>query len=436
MSEKNEFVPVRIGCAVLVIIFSMGTAFLLWKFKPETETREPEEAVLAVEQIPAVSTNLTVLIETQGIAKPLREVVISPQVGGRVIDMPRNLKAGDLVEKDELLVKIDPVDYETSLAEAKAAVARTEAGINMLQINREADSRQLKLSQRSRDLARKEFERAKKLSEEGQAVSVAVVESAERALTQAESQVLQLEQSLAQFPEKLQEMQSELASANARMKQSALQLERTEIRAPFSGRILSSSVEAGEILNPGTPVFELADDSELEIEVAVTASDLRAWIPFEEGKPSSAGWFPPLKQVPVTVRWSESSRDLEWSGRLDRLIRFDATTRTALLAVRVGGEALNSTLGFPLTGGMFCQVDIPGKTLEGVIALPRVAVTFDNQSYLNVEGRLTKVDVTVARSQGDRVYVSEGIREGDQVIITRLVAPLEGIKLEVAGVEE
>ncbi|MDF3127776.1 HlyD family efflux transporter periplasmic adaptor subunit [Kiritimatiellaeota bacterium B1221] len=427
----------RSGCSIAVVIVAIFIAILLVKSRPETQTQEPEEPVLAVNLQTVRPTELVVDIETQGIVKPVRKVMLSPQVGGEVLEMPVELKAGDLVKKDQLLLKINPVDYETALAEARSAVSRIEAGLSLLDINEKADQAQLKLSERSRDLTRKDYERTKKLSDEGQAVSVSVVESNERALTQSESQVLQLRQSLAQVPSRKKELQSELAAAKARVKQNELQWARTSIRSPFDARVIESRVEIGEVLNPGEMIFELADDSSLEIAVPVTASDLRNWIPFEKRSPADQGWFPPLQKVPVSIRWSESSQDLEWQGRLDRLIRFDATTRTAMLAVRISGEQLVARdSGLPLTEGMFCQVSIPGKELKNVFKLPRTAVTFDNQCYVEKDGKLKTVQVTIARSQGDDVYISDGIASGDRVITTRLVAPLEGIKLVEAGGEE
>ena len=81
---------------------------------------------------------------------------------------------------------------------------------------------------------------------------------------------------------------------------------------------------------------------------------------------------------------------------------------------------------------MFCSVKIPGKTLEGVVRLPRSAVTFDNTVYLaNPENRLKTISVTVARTEGQTVTISEGLNLGDTVITTRLIDPLENALLQV-----
>nr|MDA3873401.1 HlyD family efflux transporter periplasmic adaptor subunit [Kiritimatiellia bacterium] len=214
------------------------------------------------------------------------------------------------------------------------------------------------------------------------------------------------------------------------------------IQAPFDGRILLAGVEMGEYLQPGTRVLELADDSLLEIHVPISASDLRNWLPFDTSPTANPGWFTPLDPVPVSIEWSESSSDHQWRGTLHRITRFDTTTRTAMVVVRVTRERGNPARttpetqpprSFPLTEGMFCKVTIPGKELTDVFALPREAVTFEGRCYISEKGRLKTVKVEVVRSEGDLVYVSSGLSEGDQVIVTRLVAPLEGAKLVEAG---
>lgn len=427
-TEKDTLLRTRIGCSVAVVGFSLLVAFGLWATRPKTEVSEPVAPRLSVELQTATFTNLTVTVETQGVARPLRTIRLTPEVSGRVVEISRNIIEGERIEKNQLLVRIEPKDYETRLSEALASETRLKANLQTIEINDSANKNQLKLAERSSELARKDYERVKQLSEQGQAVSVSVVESAERTLTQAETQVVQLKQAISQTPSLQMEIDSELVAAKARSEQAELQLQRTEIRAPFSGRIVSAMVEKDEYLQAGSMIIELADDSVLELEVPITATDLRKWIPFEEPSSSETGWFAPITPTPVTLTWSESAMDVIWKGELNRIVRFDPTTRTAILAVRVEGKALRSDeSGMPLTDGMFCQVLIPGKELTQVVALPRAAVTFDNKCYISVDGKLQTVDVDVARSEGDHVFISSGINPGDQVIVTRLVAPLEGV---------
>lgn len=431
MNETSKN-PLKLIAPAAVILFSVVVAAILIKLKPETETREPEEPVLTAQLVTASLDDIVVTVTSHGIATPTRVVTLSSEVAGRITDVPQHLDAGDRVQQGQTLLTIDPTDYRAAVLEAEASLARMEATRKRLDTTESTTLSQLEVSKRSRDLARADFERLTALSQEGRAVSQAVAEGSERTLAQAESQVLQLEQALELLPSQKREADSEKRAAEARLSRANTQLERTKVTAPFSGRIVTSMVEENAYLAPGSPMLQLADDSELEVHVSVQASDLRKWIPFTN-EPSDNGWFPPVEQIPVSIEWTGSELGYQWTGTLDRVVSFDATTRMAMLAITVSGEQLTAENGsFPLTDGMFCRVSIPGKTLSGVVELPREAVSFDNKAYVSVNGRLRTIDVTVAWSTEDTVYVSEGIREGDLVVATRLVAPLEGVKLENA----
>ena len=106
------------------------------------------------------------------------------------------------------------------------------------------------------------------------------------------------------------------------------------------------------------------------------------------------------------------------------------------MAVKIpAAEALSVNGSLPLVEGMFCSVEIPGRPMETVFRLPRWAVSFSNTVYTVQKNRLKTVPVTVVRSQGEQTFVSRGLAEGDRVVTTRLVDPLENSLLEIVGDE-
>ena len=103
------------------------------------------------------------------------------------------------------------------------------------------------------------------------------------------------------------------------------------------------------------------------------------------------------------------------------------------VAIRITGEESRSgnATRLPLVEGMFCNVSIPGRTLKQVFELPHWTVSFEGTVYVAREGRLHTVPVTVAYAADEYVYVSEGLEENDQVVVTRLVNPLENTQLDM-----
>ena len=116
---------------------------------------------------------------------------------------------------------------------------------------------------------------------------------------------------------------------------------------------------------------------------------------------------------------------------LHRIVKFDQKTRTLTVAVRVNSKNKEKTGGLPLVDGMFCSVKIPGKTLEQVIRLPRLAVSYKNTVYTSVSNRLKTVPVIVEYIEGEYAYISDGLNDGDFVLTTRLVDPLENALLKI-----
>ncbi len=445
LSENVKLILARTGCAGMLLILSLVIAVVLIRTRAKIEPTEPAPPSLKVAVMAAEATNVVVRLESHGIARPLREVDLAAEISGRVVEMPRVLREGDLVKENELLLRIEPRDVNAALAEAEASLARVQSSVKLLEIEEESGKDQLEVLERSKNLARKDYERVRKLFEDQNIGSIALVEAAEQSWNQAVSSHLRQKQSLDLLPSRRQEVLSELRAAESRVARAELNVERSEIRAPFSGRIAMGSVEVGDLLQPGMMLYRLADDSIIEIQVPLPASDLRQWLPFQSAQENAQAWFPPLPDLPATAIWTEGRNSLSWTGSLDRIVAFDSSTRMATLAVRVEGDALQGMVNanlpeeefpgmdqqrLPLTDGMFCRVELPGRSLSEVFVLPRASVTFDGRAYLSEDGKLRTVEVDVLRSEGDYVYVRGGLNPGDLVITTRLVAPLEGINLE------
>ena len=335
-------------------------------------------------------------------------------------------------------MKIDSVDYEAAQQEAKAAVERWSQSIRILEKRYDMDGRRLDTLERNRDLAKQEFERLKTLLERDKVGARSNVDAAERAYNLAMDQADQMAQAVELYPIQIGEVKSSLASARAGLSLAEANLKRCRVHAPFKGRVKEVSVETGQYVGPGNPVVVLADDSVLEIHVPIDSRDGRKWLKFDESRvQTGAAWFAGLEPVECEIQWTEDVSGHKWTGLLHRVVKFDSNTRMLHLAVRVdASRALSdSHNGLPLVEGMFCSVQIPGKTLKNVFKLPRWAVSFENTVYVSRENHLKTVPVEVARIQGDTALVSSGIDPGDLVIVTRLANPLENSLLAIEGAE-
>ncbi|MBT3379973.1 MAG: efflux RND transporter periplasmic adaptor subunit [Lentisphaerae bacterium] len=427
-------------CAVLAAIGWLGMGKLSRMKKPPAEA-EATELALHVETMAARTETVRVKISGFGEAASLNVVRLAAEVAGRVVYVHPRLEVGEQLARDEVLLRLDPRDYEAAVARGEASLQAYADTVARLEKQLVIDQSRLSTLTRNLELAEKEYARAKRLFEQDEVGTLAGVEGAERLVNTARDAVDRLQGLLDTYPLQIREARSQSRVAEAQLTSATANLGRCEIRSPVDGRIESTRVETGQYVAPGTEVLALADDSELELRVPLETRDVQRWLQFQEGAASpSIAWFAEPVHVPVTVQWTEAPDTHAWTGTLHRIVALNRETRTIDVAIRIKGpEAAAGAPGaLPLVAGMYCSVEIPGREMANVIRLPRWAVSFRNTVFVVKDGRLKTVPVEVARRTGDHAFVTSGLQAGDAVIVTRLVNPLEGTKLEAvpAGGEE
>lgn len=422
----------RLLVAVDVLLLGIVGMLMLSKLKEPPAELLPPKPVIRVEAKIARPEDVPVFITGYGEVTSLKNVRIAPEVAGKVIRVHPNLVAGRFVKRNEILYEIDKRDYLTTYKDARATLSRMTNTISRLEEEQKITEFRMKNMIRNRNLAQEEFDRLRQLYQKSKIGTQSQVDTAERAYNTAVDQLAQMTQAVNTYPLQIKEVKYQLESAKAGVFRASTNLRRCSVTAPFSGRIKEVAVEEGQYVAPGQGLVQLVDDTVLEIAVPVDSSDARKWLLFGKRPLSgSNSWFSSLQQVPVRVEWTEDTAGHRWSGYLDRITRFDKQTRTLTVIVRVENQAASEEGALPLVEGMFCSVTIPGRKMRQVYRLPRWAISFNDTLYLEVEGRLKTIPVTVSRIQGDEAFVSGGLNEGDNVITTRLINPLENALLEI-----
>ncbi|MBU0945680.1 MAG: efflux RND transporter periplasmic adaptor subunit [Proteobacteria bacterium] len=398
MSEQQEksvrgTVIIRVVACLLILAISFaGFRFLKSRKKIPAQAQQVERP-LKVEAVSAYFVEVPVVIEAHGELRSIRRVDIAAEVAGSVVEVHPRLQTGEVIAAGELLFAIDDRDYRSEY---------------------ESNKTRLGILSRDSELSQKDLQRLQTLFEKNKVGTRAGVEKAEQAANTAADRLAQVRQA---------------------MTRAATNLERCRVTAPFSCRITSKDIEKGQYVSPGKIVLGLADDSVLELEVPVDSRDALAWLQFGDGESvgkADQAWFSRLLPVQCKVSWTEDPKN-QAVAILDRVSLFDEKTRTVKVILRLEGKQFGDRpAALPLVAGMFCRVEIPGRSLPQVVALPRWAVSFENSVYVVREGRLETRAVKVARVQADKAYISEGLAEGEVVITTRLVNPLERSLVEIS----
>ena len=419
-----------------LMIIGLGTSGMIYlqNLKEPPPQAIGEEQSLTVRVMEAESRNIPIFITGYGEARSLNSVSITPEISGRVTQVHKDLELGEIIRQGEVLFKIDPELYEAAVQENKATVKQRKNSISMLEKQLSADMARHNNIKRNRNLAKTEYDRLKRLFDKDGVGSQSGVDKAEKSYIAASDQSDQMALAIELYPIRIEEARNSLISAQARLAVAEKNLRECTVTAPFTGRIKQVQIEKGQHVSPGQSVLILADDSILEILVPLDSREVRKWLEFIiDRSHSSSIWFADIKKAQCEISWTEENNKRTWDGQLHRVVEFNPMTRMITVAVRVDAASIKSDSSgeLPLIEGMFCSIKIPGKTLSNVFQLPRQAVTFENEVYIALQGHLKTVAVEVAWTNEDFVYVSQGLKKGDVVITTRLVAPLEGILLKI-----
>ncbi len=352
-----------------------GTLFAL----ADTVEKVPPEPVRQVVDVMAVTSaaNAATVLAT-GVVEASRRVQLVPQVGGRVVSQSEQLVPGGRFKTGGLLASIDRRDYEISLRQAESQVRQAELEVQ-LEAGRKA------VAEREWGLLGDDRPR----------------EEAALALREPHGEVAA----------------TNLEAAEASRDRSALDLERTALRAPFNAMVLSENLEVGQVVSPGQAVATLIGTDRFWVSVSVGVDRLaRIDVPTLSGGAGSK----------ATVEQDlGGNRSHLREGRVVGLAgELDPATRTARLLIAID-DPLSGPL--PLLPGAYVEVGIAGEAVADTVRVPRTAV-YDGGTIWVVgdDEKLERRQVTVAFGDGDAVMVSEGLEGGDQVVVSPLAAPLVG----------
>lgn len=351
---------------LLVLLVASLLAAVLVATGGPVRPSAPEPLAVAVKTLVVQPQTVQLLVSSQGTITPHTQTALIPEVSGRVVSLSPALVAGGRFSKDEPLLTIDAADYESALARSRAALARAQA-------------------QQKR--AEREYQRLQKIGRQKLA---------------SESQ---LENAESNYRVAL----ANLAEARANEQQAQRDLERTVLRAPYDGRVISESVDVGQFVSRGNTIAELYATDYVEARLPIADPQL-AFLDIR-GKQGS-------DQPRVTLSSRYAGQQLRWLGQFSRTeAAVDVKSRMIYAVVRISPEENNGRV--PLVG-QFVKAEINGRLVDGVYRLPRAALR-DNSQVLIVsdDNILQRRAIGVLRFQKDEVLIDSGLNPGDRVSISR-----------------
>ncbi len=416
--QPKAIIPIGILAAVVTVVA------LVHAMREEIAPRAPENTAPLIRTVRAEPTDFQFQVTAHGTVKPRSESDLVPQVSGEVVWVSPDLVSGGFVAAEQPLVRIDRADYEAALESARANVARAESEFARAEKER---NRQQRLADRS-------------------VASEAHIDDAENSFRVA---------------------QATLRERRAQLERAERDLERTELRAPYRGRVRSEQADVGQFASRGVALARLYAVDYAEIRLPLPDREI-AYLDLDETRTGRFSGNPAEgageRDGPrVALRAEFAGKQQTWEGKIVRSEgELDPKSRMVQVVARVedpygrgkgshtekGAEKVTENGadessphagGAPLEVGLFVEAEIVGRTVEDAYVLPRNALRRprgDGRPYVLVvddDSRLRIRDVEVLRTERGRVIVGAGLSPGERVCISPLRAVTDGMRVRVAG---
>ena len=377
--------------AILSIGALIASALLLSRPAPERITTPRLAPLVTATLMTPRSTPL--VVEGTGTVRPAAEITLSAEVGGRVVVVSPKLVRGGVFSAKDTLFKLDDQSYRNAVSVAQAEVEQRKVDVAL------AAQNQL--------IAQREYELLKQRLGSDAPPDTSLAAQLARQQPQYEA------------------AEASLYRAEAQLADAELNLERTAVLAPFSGRVRSEAVDIGQFISPGQAVADIYGTGAVEVDISLSTRQAA----LIDGLWTDDG----AGRTPAVVRSEFGGSWHEWSGFVDRASgALDEATRTVQIVIRVPDPFDASAIRPPLLVGSYVRSRIAGRAVGAHYAIPRTALR-DGPSVwtATTQGTLVSLPVEVIQEIQDTVFILANIGDTTRVIVSDLAVMTEGMKIRV-----
>ncbi len=417
---------------VLVLAIAGTVGVYLLKTGPEPKRKAPKPVVFTVEVVTVKPQSHPVWVRSQGVMAPRLRSALTSETAGRLVEVSDHFIPGAFFEEGALLARIDPESYRLQLANLEASLGTVEARLAELATTRDNLEKSLTIESQQLKLAERQFERLTRLFKEG-TVAESGLEKSENELLQHRTNHQNLKNTLALIPAKRRNLKAEWALKRAQRDAARLDLERTRIRAPFAGRVLTKQTDLGQFVAKGAVLGEVYALGSWEVRLPI--SDRQLALLDLSGLENRDGIAERGPRVRLTAGEGVAGR--RWLGRVVRVeAAVDARSRQVVLSARVDPSADRGKSNLDWLDGRFVTAAIEGRTLESVFVLPRHAVGPGDRVMVITHGnRLQRRTVDIRWRDGGSVAVESGLKAGERISITPLPYAPDGTPVKIMGAD-
>lgn len=390
-NQARRMVPLRYVLMPIAIILSAIILFVaIAALAPKPAKKPIIIKAPLVEVIDIERKDITFSVRSQGSVIPRTETSMISEVSGMIVEVSNKFQVGGYFKKGEQLLAIDDITYQVALVQAQSKLGSAEASL----IEEKARAKQ----------AKDEWMLSGKPLEHAPVLALRIPQQ--------------------------QKAEADVLAAKADVKAAEIKLERTKIIAPFDALVKSKSVDIGQYVSTGTILAVAFAIDYAEVRLPIKQKDVDFLNLPRINKAAE-------KTSKIELFYKIAGKTHQWQSRLTRYEGVvDSASRVHYVIAQIDDPyAISLTSKHnEIHIGTFVNARISGKVLKNIVAIPRGAVYGANTLYLiDQENHLQVFTVDLVRSDAEHVYTMAEFPSNTRVITTKLVAPVEGMRLRVSG---
>jgi RND family efflux transporter MFP subunit len=382
-NKKLMVLAVIIGVTALLVT-------LISSNPPQSKRSKPSKAAqMTVITKVLAPESYQVMVESFGTVKPRTQSILFAQVSGQITGVSEQFRDGGFFEKGDILIQLDDRDYTSEVKVSQASLL---------------SANQVLLEEKARvDQAQADWKRLGN----GKKANALVLRQPQ--LEAAKAQVL---------------------SAQAKLDKAELLLERTQVIAPYAGRILKKQVDLGQVVSSNGQLATIFAVNSVEIRLPIKNKDL-ALINLPEVY-RDIGEQGSKNDVVLT---SDLMGKQSWKGKIIRTeSAIDEQSQQLYVVAQINRPYdAKTSLGSPIKIGQYVTAKIEGKTLSNSLVIPSSAIYQGSYVYTVENGLLMRKEVMLGWQNGTQAIIESGLIVGDELVLTSLGQVSSGTPVAIEG---
>ena len=390
LKKLRAFLSIRTGL-VLIIVALMGLALSVLMFPPKPKPKAQIAPSISVNTQSIAPTSFQIELRSYGTVRPRTQSDLVAQVEGMITEINTQFRSGGFFDAGEILLVIDPRDYEVTLLAREAELADAKQALLLEQ------ARSTQAAEDWRNLGK----------------------------TEAPSDLVLRKPQLAS-------MQARLQSAEAAVQRAHLDLDRTRVKAPYAGRMLEKKVDLGQVVTKGAVLGMIYASNHMEVRLPLRNQDI-AFIDLPEPRPLDENIPGDLPEVGFYSSLSQES----WRGHVVRTeSALDASSHQLYVIAQIEDPyRIDTQKSKPPKIGEYVNAIIKGRIVNDAIVVNNDVIYQNSFVYLIEEGLVRHRDIEILWHNDQQSLIKSGLAVGDLLVLNRLGEYSNGYKAVISSLE-